>query len=132
MFATPEDAELGFYDAFVRGDIEAMRAVWLDDDSIICIHPGSDILEGRTPVHASWAEILQSPPSIRYQVEWRSQSPLLAVHVGREWVPTGQGKTAVLAATNVFQITSQGWRMLLHQSAGLDPRATDAGQTPIH
>ncbi|MDH3646636.1 MAG: nuclear transport factor 2 family protein [Gammaproteobacteria bacterium] len=119
MYATPKDAELAFYDAFARGDIETMRAVWLDEDSIICLHPGSDILEGRAAVHASWEEILQNPPALRYELQWRSQGPLLAVHVGREWLTTGVDQTAVLATTNVLQITAEGWRMLLHQAAGL-------------
>ena len=131
-YATPQDAELAFYDAFARGDIETMRSVWLDDDSIICIHPGADILTGRVAVHASSEQILHSPPPIRYEVEWRSQGPLLAVHVGREWVPTGPNQTAVLAATNVFQITRAGWRMLLHQGAGLNLQADGPGPTPIH
>ena len=132
MFATPEDAELAFYEAFARGDIEAMRDVWLDEDSIICIHPGSDILQGRTAVHASWTGILQNPPPIRHQVAWRSQGPLQAVNVGREWVAEDQGRTVILSVTNVFQITPEGWRMLLHHSARLGPGTAATTDTPIH
>ena len=132
MYATPEDAEHTFYDAFARGDLDTMRSVWFDDDSIVCIHPGADTLRGRAAVHASWEQILRSPSSIRHQVQWRSQGPLIAVHIGHEWVPTGAGQTAVLVATNVFQITPEGWRMLLHQGARLDPQATAPGAAPIH
>lgn len=132
MFATPKDAEQAFYDAFAKGDIQAMRTVWLEDDSVICIHPGSDILQGLVAVHASWKEILRSPPAIRHQAEARSQGPLLAVHVGHEWVTTGPQRTIVLAVTNVFQITAEGWRMLLHQGAGLDMYDRNMLQTPLH
>lgn len=132
MYATPPEAEAAFYDAFNRGDAEGMRAVWVDEDSIVCIHPGADILEGRDAVHASWGEILKSPPLIRHELRTRSQGPLLAVHTGHEWVPTGAGRTAVLAVTNVFQVTPGGWLMLLHHAAQLDILEARPGTDPVH
>ena len=131
MSGTPAETEDDFYRALSRGDFESMQSLWLDDDSIVCIHPGSDILEGRTAVHAAWGAILQDPPEVRHELQWRSQGPLLAVHVGREWVPAGKDQTVVLAVTNVFQITPDGWRMLLHQAATL--QVHDAtGDGPVH
>ena len=32
LFASPEDAETAFYDAIERADLEAMMAIWADDE----------------------------------------------------------------------------------------------------
>ena len=58
-----------FYRAFERLDIEAMRAVWLDDDSIQCVHPASERLVGRERVLGSWAAIFTATDAIRFELE---------------------------------------------------------------
>ena len=46
LFATPQDAEAAFYDAFTKGDLDAMMEVWADDDVIYCVHPGGARMSG--------------------------------------------------------------------------------------
>jgi len=45
-YLTPADAEMAFYDALERNDLEDMMAVWLDNDAVVCVHPGASRLEG--------------------------------------------------------------------------------------
>lgn len=55
-----------FYQAFAERDMDAMDAIWADDDAVACIHPGWQPLEGREAVLESWRAILSnadSPPS---------------------------------------------------------------------
>ena len=35
LFATPEDAEAAFYDAVARGDLEALMAIWSEDEEVV-------------------------------------------------------------------------------------------------
>ena len=37
LFPTPQDAETAFYEAFERGDIAAMMAVWAEADDVVCL-----------------------------------------------------------------------------------------------
>ena len=46
IFATAEEAEQAFYDALANCDLEAMMAVWSEDEEIICIHPGGPRFSG--------------------------------------------------------------------------------------
>ena len=57
MFATSEEAEIGFYEAFSNADLDAMMEVWAPSDEIICIHPNGPRLEGVAAVRDSWALI---------------------------------------------------------------------------
>ena len=115
-FGTPDEAERAFYDAFNRGSVEAMREVWLDDDSTVCIHPQSRPLTGGDAVHGSWEQILQGPGQLGHELLTRCQGPMLAVHTGIESAATGD-EIVELAVTNVFQLTQLGWRMLAHHAS---------------
>ena len=45
-FYTPQEAEAAFYAAFIKRDINAMMAVWAEDDNVACIHPLGQIITG--------------------------------------------------------------------------------------
>ena len=46
LFKTAQDAETAFYEAQEKADLDAMMAVWADDDDIVCVHPGGMRLSG--------------------------------------------------------------------------------------
>ena len=46
------EVEAAFYDALHRADLEALMALWADDEEIVCIHPGG------APADAAGAQIL--------------------------------------------------------------------------
>jgi ketosteroid isomerase-like protein len=40
LFSSPDDVEAAFYEALQKGDIDALMALWADDDEVVCVHPG--------------------------------------------------------------------------------------------
>jgi ketosteroid isomerase-like protein len=51
------EVEAAFYDALHRADLEALMALWADEE-IVCIHPGGVRLIGHAAIRASWETIL--------------------------------------------------------------------------
>ena len=44
------------------GDAAAVADLWLEDDDVVCVHPGGPRLTGHGTVRASWAAILANGP----------------------------------------------------------------------
>src|SRR5918993_146687 len=40
LLSSPEECEQAFYEALEAGDSEAVVDLWLEDDDLVCIHPG--------------------------------------------------------------------------------------------
>lgn len=120
-FATPEAAEAAFYDAFERADLRAMMNVWADDERIICIHPMGPRLLGRRAVESSWRGILAGGPSMRFHITGRhtTRHALVAVHCIHENISHGAqfAQHSVMIATNLYQLTDHGWRLILHHAS---------------
>ena len=66
MFATTEEAELAFYDALERADINRLMQVWSDEEEIVCVHPGGLRVVGHHAVQESWQEIPHGPGRFRH------------------------------------------------------------------
>ncbi len=120
-FPTPQDAEAAFYVAFEKADLEAMMAVWSDDEDIVCIHPMGPRLHGYPAVRQGWQRLFAGDGRMRFQLSaaQRFQSPLLAVHVVQENILLGGNPKPQppLVATNIYQLTGRGWRMILHHAS---------------
>jgi len=123
-FATPEEAEAGFYGALERGDLNAMLAVWADDEAVVCIHPGGKRLLGRESVALSWRGMLAGSQGIRFEVDdlYYTRDAELSVHSLRERIYVNGQLAGVALATNVYRRVGEGWRMLIHH-ASHDPSA---------
>jgi ketosteroid isomerase-like protein len=138
LFPTPSDCEFAFYDAFERADLALMIAVWADESDVICIHPQGPRLAGFGAVRDSFAEIFSQGPSSQIKVSElrKSQSQTLAIHsvyetfqLRGEAAREGQSMPPVLA-TNVYLLTPNGWRMILHH-ASLAPQGTVAEEQGV-
>ncbi len=126
-FTTPQDAETAFYAAFEKADLQAMMAVWADDDSIVCIHPLGRTLVGRRAIEQSWHSIFRRAPNMRFRVDpqQRTQNATLAlhtVHENIELVDQRQPASTVIA-TNVYRLTTNGWYMIIHHASPGPPAA---------
>ncbi len=55
--AQVRDANRRFYDALEALDIDAMEAVWSQDDGVVCVHPGGPVQRGWEDVRAAWAQV---------------------------------------------------------------------------
>jgi len=121
LFATPQDAEAAFYEAFVKRDLETMMEVWSDDDDSYCVHPGGARISGIENIRESWRGIFASGQELRFNLRESQHihTVMLAVHSIYEHITVaGQSRTPQpMIATNVYQRTERGWRMVAHHAA---------------
>jgi uncharacterized protein (TIGR02246 family) len=136
FYASPQDVEAAFYDALEKADLEAMMAVWAEDEEIICVLPGGGRHVGYVVVRESWRRAFDK--GIRLQVrliqQARVQGPFTAVHSVIEQVrtPGDQGPRAPLAATNVYIRGVLGWRLLVHHASPVPPDSLGEGPKTLH
>src|SRR5947207_15544913 len=93
LFATPDEAESAFYDAFERGNLAAMMAVWAETDDVVCVHPRGPRLVGFEPVRESWMQIFAGGTTLRVRLAaaHRFDAPTVAVRtVIEEVCPPGE------------------------------------------
>jgi ketosteroid isomerase-like protein len=147
IFPTSEDAEAAFYDAFERGDIAAMNTVWAQEEdlgpavsgenpSILCIHPQGPRLVGFEAIRESWTQIFANGMQLRVRITEGRQfiGQTLAVHSVHEMLSVAGDKAAAQAilATNVYLLTENGWRMIVHHaSPAPEPEAAE-GSSAAH
>ena len=119
--ASADDIEIALYEAMRRGDLDALMALWSDDDEICCIHPGGNRLVGAAAIRASFEAIFGNgaidaePHRVR-----RLESHSSAVHsvLERIRVRTAQGEQfAWVLATNVYLKSADGWKLVAHHAS---------------
>ncbi|MCA3027432.1 MAG: nuclear transport factor 2 family protein [Rhodocyclaceae bacterium] len=144
IFPTAVDCELAFYDAFERGDLKLMMAIWSDEPDTICVHPQGPRLAGLSAIRDSFAEIFShaptaSKPRIKVSELRKHQSQTLAIHsvyesfVADQPPASGGGEVvtpAPILATNIYLLTPNGWRMIVHH-ASLSPQGTVAEEQGV-
>ena len=133
LFPTPDDAETAFYEAFERGDLAAMMAVWAEDDDIVCVHPQGPRLVGFEAVREGWTQIFAAGMQLRVRTtdERHYRGQTLAVHCVVEMLsaPGESATSPPVSATNVYVLTEEGWRMAVHH-ASPSPEAAPAEAPP--
>ena len=132
---SPDDTEHAFYEALQHADIDRLMACWVDEDDIVCVHPGGPRLVGHAAVRAAFETLFANcsvkavPEKVR-----RLDAGSCSVHSVVERIEVmghdGPG-SAWVVATNVYAKTAQGWRMVAHHaSPGSASEPTDALTTP--
>ena len=136
IFATPHDAEAAFYEAFEKADLDAMMAVWSDDDDIVCVHPGGPRLVGYEAVRTGWEQLFAGDAKLSFKLDeivvietvgLALQSAVEHVTVGNDPKPRGMA-----IATNVFLRTPSGWRLAVHHASPAPAIVTAAPSGPLH
>ena len=126
LMATPQDIEAQFYEALQRGDIEALMAVWSDDEDIVCVHPGGPRIVGAAAIRATFDSIFANGPISVHPEKLRTvNTGHCAVHnlMERVDISTDEGpNTAWVITTNVYIKTDQGWRLVAHHASPGSPR----------
>lgn len=137
LLGSAQDTETSFYEALQAGDIDRVMACWADDDEVVCIHPGGPRLIGLGAIRAAFEQLLNQG-SLRIDAEAAHSvaGPDSAVHSVRERIEvlTPQGPmSAFVLATNVYQRTAQGWRLVCHHGspAGQHEPADVAEKPPV-
>jgi ketosteroid isomerase-like protein len=118
-FATPQEAESAFYRAFERGDIHSMMAVWSQDDTTVCIHPGGPRIEGLHDIRESWEQIFASGSDLKFTLtdNQYTRDALLSIHQVKESIEIDGVLQGTVLATNIYQFVDGSWRMLLHHAS---------------
>jgi len=143
-FATPDEAEMAFYDAFRTSNLKAMMYTWADREFIECIHPMSDRARGRGAVEESWRRIFDGGLKVELELSnvHRTQDALLAIHTVYEHFrsPGDHRQHPPVVATNIYQLINDGWYMILHHASPTPQDEFDTtkelneqqGQTRLH
>ncbi|MEZ5614167.1 MAG: nuclear transport factor 2 family protein [Rhodocyclaceae bacterium] len=134
FFATPQDAEAAFYDALERADLDAMMAIWAEDEEVSCTHPGGARAAGFAAVRESWRQVFSSGPraSVRLGDSLRRDGVLLALHSAHEHysVPGQAAPRPPVISTHVWVRGAQGWHLLSrHASSAPAQVAADISAT---
>lgn len=121
LFPTAKDAEAAFYEALERADLEAMMEVWSEEEEIVCIHPGGPRLVGPDAIRQAWRQIFTSGTRVRVRLSNQSHlnAMMVAIHTLQEnIVVAGESKPrGAIVATNIYQRSAAGWRMVLHHAS---------------
>jgi hypothetical protein len=120
-----------FYEAFESLNMDALADCWASTDQVACVHPGGPWVTGWDDVRDSWDVILANTGYIEVAVEVAA----VVVNDPVAWVSciehvttavAGDQVTASVAATNVFVLGAQGWRLVLHHASPVVRLAADA------
>jgi len=139
IFPTAQDAENAFYEALERADLEAMMAVWSEDEEIVCVHPAGRRLAGQEQVREVWRQLFAGGPNMRVRVTQQvvASGMMVAVHSVQENISVAGEPRArpPMVATNVYLRTPTGWRMVAHHASPVPahvggPPAADPAPAP--
>lgn len=130
MHADAARANRAFYRALEGLDLERMRALWLDDPTAKCVHPGGEVIVGTDRIMASWRAIFTSSNRLRFELlepqlevvgemAWASNTEILHVELERGVVLSES------AVTNLFVRRDEGWKMVLHHASPIARRFYD-------
>ena len=135
MNGSAAEVEAAFYEALNRADVEALMALWAEDEEIVCVHPGGPRLHGHAAIQQAWEAILERGGlQIRPSQLYETNNLMTSVHTVIEGVTSnGTAEPAHLVATNVYMKTPRGWRMVLHHvSVAPGPVPTSAHGASLH
>lgn len=121
IFTTAAEAETAFYNALARSDLDAMMAVWSEDEEVVCVHPDSPRLVGLSAVRESWRQLFEGGAKllVRHSQPVLCSNMLLTVHNVIEHIAI-EGDDRLpppIVATNVYTRGALGWRMVLHHAS---------------
>ena len=115
-------ANRAFYEALESLDVGKMESVWLQDQRIVCIHPGWRKLLGWGAVMTSWERIFESAFEMKFELGEMDVmiSGDLAVVIVQENLTQrgyeGVSRSQVLT-TNVFERSGVRWLMVVHHGS---------------
>lgn len=136
VFATPQDVETAFYEALERSDLDAMMAVWAEDEEVVCVHPGGPRLVGYNAVREAWRRAFSGGRrlDVRLSQQTSVATPFAMISTVLERVSVhGEGGVgAPVAATNVYVRGAVGWRMVAHHASPVPPDSLGESPRTLH
>ena len=121
IYASAQEAEAAFYDAFGKSDLEAMMSVWADEEEVYCVHPAGPRISGVENLRDSWRRLFTNGKSRAFHLRARHEihGMMIAIHSVYEQITlAGQGAArSPMLATNIYLLTDRGWRMVAHHAS---------------
>ncbi|MSQ62320.1 MAG: DUF4440 domain-containing protein [Betaproteobacteria bacterium] len=121
IFPTAQDAQIAFYEALERCDLEAMMAVWSEDEDIVCVHPAGQRLAGQAQVREVWRQMFAGGTNMRVRITQQVviAGVMVEAHSVHENITVAgeQRPRPPMVATNVYLRTAAGWRMIVHHAS---------------
>ena len=118
--SSAEDVEQQFYDALNHGDLELLMACWTDEEEVVSIPPGGELLTGLVAIRELFEALFaRGPVRVALLETHRMDHLSYAVHTVVEEVQVSSDNgpaAAEVFATNVFVKTSRGWRLQVHHA----------------
>lgn len=120
--AVLREANASFYQALETLDLDAMERVWAHENWVRCVHPGQEAIVGWSDIRRSWQQIFASTRWIRVTptaVSVQMLGPVAMVACSENITAANESDVglAVAQATNLFQRTPAGWRLVLHHAS---------------
>ncbi len=152
-FATPDDSERGFYESIAQANLDALMAIWADEDEIVCVDPDGRRAAGHAAIRQGWQSIFSGCHHLEIEVMniMRWQSGLVAIHLVQESITlfsvpeeltdpehpnTLVRRNGVTTAMNVYVRGGNGWRLVCHQAtaqlADVESQMTSAATHTLH
>ncbi len=134
-----EEANLSFYEAFTKGDLDRMIELWSNSPHVRCVHPGWELVVGWANIRQSWSEIFRSLQDIEFSLEdihvevsGRTAWVNLMAHV-RVTTDEGDVFNASMVTTNIFERIDDQWLMVLHHASNFadDEESDEESHEPI-
>jgi ketosteroid isomerase-like protein len=136
IFASPQDVEAAFYEALEHCDIEAMMAVWAEDEEVVCVHPGGPCLVGYTMIREAWLRIFSHGRKLRVRLSQQTtvSTPFSMVSTLLEHIAAVDDEKlgAPVASTNVYVRGALGWRMVAHHASPVPPSSVGEAPRTLH
>lgn len=132
FFPTPHDAEAAFYEAIERADLDALMAVWCDDEEVVYVPPGGTRIAGYANVREAWREVFAGGARLHFRIHTISAvvNPFTAIHslVERISLEGQEDVQTPIVATNIFLRGPMGWRLVLHHASPAPPESAIINQ----
>lgn len=136
IFASPQDVEAAFYEALERCDLDAMMAVWAEDEEVVCVHPGGPRLVGYSAVRDAWQRIFAGGNKLRVRLAQQTtvSTPFALISTVVEHIATRDDEktSAPVAATNIYVRGALGWRMVAHHASPVPPNSIAEAPRTLH
>jgi SnoaL-like domain len=115
-----------FYHAFEGLSIDMMDKLWKHDESIICVHPGWELLVGWLAIRESWVTIFQNTEMISFNITNTRvrifDNGDIGVVVCQENIKSsvnGQQAEIGVIGTNIFERYENRWLLIHHQGSSI-------------